>query len=486
MILRILCLAFFLALGHGKSLLAQATEEERTTEATTSDQPEAPDKVDVQPTARDDEIAKRLLDILQATEWFKAADVAVTDGVVFLRGEALKEDYRRWATDLARNTQDVAAVVNRMTILQRSVWDLSPALAEVRTLAASVVQSLPLLLFGAIVLLLSWPTAVAAQRTSSWLLKKRVTNPLLRGVLSKAMMLPVILFGVYLVLRVSGLTQLALTVLGGTGIAGLIIGIAFRDIAENFLASILISTQNPFRSGDLIQVNEHIGFVQQVTTRGTLLMTFDGNHVQIPNATIYKSTITNLTANPNRRVDFVVGIGYDDSISKAQKIIKEVVDNHPRLLSEPQSRVVLDELGSATVNLKVYIWLDATKDAPDAVRSSVMRIVKQALLREGISLPDESREVIFPNDVPVRMISGHESSLEAEPSVASRSHGKKCAESEETEEVISTAEGNLESDAAELQRQADQSWSPEDGTNLLSDSDNSGAAAVETPKETPS
>ena len=474
-------LVFLVLIGFTQIAQSQAPVEDAT-EAIPTDKPEVPDKVDVQPIARDDEIANRLSDILQATEWFVSADVEVTDGVVFLRGEATKEDYRQWATDLAQNTQDVAAVVNRMTIVQRSIWDLSPALAEVRALATSFIQSLPLLIFGSIVLTLTWPTAVAVKRMSNWLLNRRVANPLLRGVLAKMMMLPVILVGIYLVLRVSGLTQLALTVLGGTGIAGLIIGIAFRDIAENFLASILLSTQNPFRSGDLIRVNDHLGLVQQVTTRGTLLMTLDGNHVQIPNATMYKSTITNLTANPNRRVEFVVGIGYDDSISKAQRIIKKVVDSHPRLLSEPKSRVVLDELGAATVNLKVFVWLDATKDAPDAVRSSVMRIVKQSLLREGISLPDESREVIFPKDVPVRMISEAEANADQASKSAVDSEPKACAESEETEEVVSAAEGNLESDAAELQRQADQSWSPEDGTNLLdehADSKNATRAGVE-------
>lgn len=460
--IRSLCILLIVSFAAIDVSFAQE-DQEHTPAEVTPEKPEAPRKVDVQPIARDDEIQGRLTDILQATKWFQQPEVEVTDGVVFLRGEAIEEEYRSWATALAQNTQDVAAVVNRMTLKVRPIWDMTPALAEMRSLATSFVQMLPLVFFGAIVLILTWPAALMVKRCAEWLLKGRVTNPLLRGVMTKLIMLPVILLGFYLVLRVSGLTQLALTVLGGTGIAGLIIGIAFRDIAENFLASILISTQNPFRSGDLIEVNEHLGIVQQVTTRGTLLMTLEGNHVQIPNATMYKSTITNLTANPNRRMEFVVGIGYDDSVSKAQTIIKRVVDEHPKLLADPESRVVLDELGAATVNLKVYIWLDAKKHAPDAVRSSVMRLVKQALLREGISLPDEAREVIFPNQVPVRMIL-EDSTLQAPTS----SNGKPPAcSAEPTEEVISAAEGNMESDSDEIQRQAEHSWSPEEGTNLL-------------------
>src|SRR5690606_3279323 len=125
---------------------------------------------------------------------------------------------------------------------------------------------------------------------------------------------PVLLIGIYLVLRITGLTKIAATVVGGTGLIGLILGFAFRDIVENFLASVLISIQRPFRLGETIQVLNFTGVVQAVTTRGTVLMTLEGNHVQIPNTTIYKEAIVNLSANPNIRMDFMVGIGYDASI----------------------------------------------------------------------------------------------------------------------------------------------------------------------------
>lgn len=126
--------------------------------------------------------------------------------------------------------------------------------------------------------------------------------------------------GVYIVLRVSGLTQLALTVVGGTGLIGLALGIAFRDITENFLASIFLSMQQPFETGDLVEITGVTGYVQQLNVRTTILMTLEGNLVQIPNASVYKSNIRNFTTNPNRREVFEVGIGYDDSINDAQEL----------------------------------------------------------------------------------------------------------------------------------------------------------------------
>jgi hypothetical protein len=166
------------------------------------------------------------------------------------------------------------------------------------------------------------------------------------------------LAGLYLVLRIAGLTQLALTVVGGTGLIGLVLGIAFRDITENFLASLFLSLQQPFREGDLVEVANVTGYVQRLTSRTTVLMTLDGNQVQVPNSTVFKSTIRNFTSNPNRRDDFIVGIGYDDSIPFAQEVALKVLAEHPAVLNEPEPLVLVENLGPSTVNLRVYFWLD--------------------------------------------------------------------------------------------------------------------------------
>ncbi len=235
----------------------------------TETNPAAPKKVDVKPVARDEEIEQRLTEILDATTWFENAAADVKDGVVFLTGQAAESEYKSWASELANNTQDVAAVVNRMSVAEKSIWDFSSAFAELREFRNSAIQVIPLIVFGFVVLGGTWFLARFAGYVSDRLLGRRVPNNLLRWVATRAIMLPIFIFGVYLILRVSGLTQLALTVLGGTGLIGLIIGIAFQDIAENFLASILISVQKPFRIGDLISVDGREGVVQRVTTRGT-------------------------------------------------------------------------------------------------------------------------------------------------------------------------------------------------------------------------
>lgn len=264
----------------------------------------APDRVDVQPQARDGQIRQRLSDILEATEWFLDPQVRVEEGVVFLEGQTETEEFKKWAGDLARSTQDIIAVVNRIQVVEPSFWDFQPALATLREQGRDLVRTLPLIGFSLLILAGAVGVAYLLVSTTRKSLQRRVASLLLVNVIARAVGLVVFLLGLYLVFQVAGLTNVAMTVLGGTGLLGLVLGIAFQDITENFLASILLSIQSPFRTGDLVQINDVTGFVQMLTTRATVLMTQDGNHVQIPNATVYQAIIQNYTSNPNRREDF--------------------------------------------------------------------------------------------------------------------------------------------------------------------------------------
>jgi small conductance mechanosensitive channel len=241
------------------------------------------------------------------------------------------------------------------------------------------------------------------------------------------------------------------------------LGIAFRDITENFLASIFLSVQNPFRTGDLVEIVQITGFVQALTTRATVLMTLDSNQVQIPNATVYKSNIVNFTSSPNRRVDFIVGIGYQDLISDAQKVALNVLETHPAVLKDPEPWVLVENLGSATVNLRVYFWLDGSQHSWLKVKSSVIRLVKRAFQTSGISMPDEAREMIFPEGVPVRWLDPGE----GQPPGSGTTVPGMPDQAEESSSIETDAEAGLRSEAGEIQAQASRSWKPEEGENLL-------------------
>lgn len=422
--------------------------------------PESPGKVEVQPAARDDAIRQRIADILATTNWFSEPRVTVEKGIVFLKGTTENDESRQWAGDLAKNTEGVVAVVNQIEVAPTTVWNFDPTFQVLNSLGRGFVRLLPLIVVAVVVIAISWLFA----RLTVYLLRRallaRSLSRLLREVLARVGGMFVMLAGLYLVLRIAGLTQLALTVVGGTGLIGLVLGIAFRDITENFLASLFLSLQQPFREGDLVEVANVTGYVQRLTSRTTVLMTLDGNQVQVPNSTVFKSTIRNFTSNPNRREDFIVGIGYDDAIPFAQEVALKVLADHPAVLNEPEPLVLVENLGSSTVNLRVYFWLDGGRHSWMKVKSSVIRFVKRAFQDSGISLPDEAREVTFPNGVPVRMIEGEGATESAAPAPATPTA--------EPETVATRAEAGLQSEAGEIKEQARKSWTP--GENLLTSS----------------
>src|SRR5579872_892869 len=421
--------------------------------------PKLPSKVDVEPVARDSEIQERLLRILKATGWFTDPQAEVRDGVVSLSGTTQTEDFKRWAGDLANNTQDVAAVVNRIQVRQSSIWDLAPARAELRALWTKLIASLPYIGIAVIVLIFAWWASRSATSIARRFSEQRIGAPLLRDVFARATGVVVLLTGVYFVLHVSGLTRIAVTVVGGTGLLGLIIGIAFHDITENFLASLFLALQQPFQPGDLVTIAEQTGFVHSLTTRTTILMTLDGNHIQIPNSTVYKSTIQNFASNPNRRESFLVGIGYAEDVAKAQSIALQVLKDHPAVLGDPQPWVLVDSLGSAAVTLRVYFWMNGREHSWLPVKSSVIRLLKVAFDKHEISIPFEAR-------------SGLSQSTNDENSGNGRSrHGADALARDRTSSpalaVFTEAEGDLRSQAEEIHRQSEQLCLPETEHNLL-------------------
>ncbi len=449
-----LCLFAFSASAQEPADAKPAAPEVESESLTASTQ-----AVSVEDAVGDEAIERRILDILEAVGAFDSPDVRVREGVAFLTGTVRKPELITWAKDLAMRTEGVVAVVNDIKLEQRSIWDMTPAKEELLSLGRELVRSLPLFLLGLFALIVTVFASRGLARLVVAALPSKFDNQILRVVVEKAAYALVLILGMYVFLRISGLTRIALTLVGGTGIAGLVLGLAFRDIAENFLASLLISIQRPFKIGDTIEVAGNTGVVQRVTTRGTILMDFDGNHIQLSNSTVYKGTIRNFTANPKLRVTFTVGVGYDTGIAEAQAVIGKVLDEHSAILKEPAARVLVESLGSATINLRIYAWIDGHEHSKQRVESSLMRISTSALIDAGISLPDEAREVVFPNGVPVIQMS---ETSKASSAAAPKPKTPRLDEQEERQ-----AEGSLESEVQEIHEQAMSSPMPEEGADIL-------------------
>lgn len=289
------------------------------------------------------------------------------------------------------------------------------------------------------------------------------SSQLIRLVTRRLISILFILFGFYIFLRFAGLSEFAVAVLSGTGVIGLIIGFAFKDIAENFISSLLLSIQKPFKIDDVIEVEGRLGVVKQVTARATTLVDFDGDHIQIPNATVYKNIIRNLTANPKSRGKFVIGIGYDSSIIESQKIALQVLNSTEAVLQDPEPQVLVDMLASSTVNLKVYFWINTHSHSLLKVSSFLMRTIMREFEKQGISMPDDAREIIFPQGIVVHQ-SDQQGNIKHLEKVGSKD---KTIDGSAIDLQDNEEEQDLASDADDIRQQAKEARDPEKGQNIL-------------------
>lgn len=415
--------------------------------------------VEVEPAADDSAIERRIQRILESTGWFQTPRISVQDGVVFIDGKTDTQERWRWASALAQNTEGTVAIVNRIQVEADVGSTFSLASDEFIKIYRQATQAWPWALVSVVVILFAWLLARLVAFLARRFFGSRVSSSLLLDVIVRAISVPVFLLGIYFVLHIAGLTRLALTVLGGTGLFGIIIGFAFRDIAENFLASILLSVRNPFSTGDLIEIAGNMGVVQNLNSRSTVLLTLDGNYVQIPNAIVFKSTIKNYSSTESRRADFVVGISYEASTIKAQALIASVLEQHPAVLEIPKPLVLVEELGAATVNLRILYWYASATYSPVKINSALLRLTKDALLEGGIELPDAAREVVFPRGVPIVRMD--------QAKIATRGlHGGGQVHREEDATSASIGEGDLSNDTTEVSAQTE-GRAPEAGENLL-------------------
>jgi len=336
-------------------------------------------------------------------------------------------------------------------------------LNDLNTYYLAVIEKLPQIGIGLLILIAFYFIAGPASRMLVKPLTYAHSSMLIKVVIQRVINLIIILFGFYLFLKMVGLSAFAVAILSGTGVVGLIIGFAFKDIAENFMSSLLLSIQKPFRLGDVIEVSGNIGVAKQVTARATTLVDFDGNHIQIPNSVVYKNIIRNFTANPNSRGSFVIGIGYDADASEAQKIGLSLLHDLDAILDDPEPQILVDGLASATLNLRVYYWTDTQKYSLVKISSLVMKQMVIAFEAANISMPDDAREIVFPQGVPFQPIQEDEDTDESLSIEQKPEHAKDL----QPRLHVDISEEDLESDDADIRKQAQLARDPEQGHNIL-------------------
>ena len=259
-----------------------------------------------------------------------------------------------------------------------------------------IVIWLPKFIIGMLVLILSWLIARAAKRGFQKRLANRLDDPLLTQFLAQITKIFIIVIGFLLTFSIIGMGRAASGLLAGAGVGAFIIGFAFKDIGENFLAGIIMAFDRPFRIGDIVLIGGHEGVIRSLTLRDTHMKTFDGKDVYIPNGMIIKNPIVNYTIDGFLRHSFSIRLEYKADIDKARQIILDTLHEVNNILTEDRGpNVFVQELNPSAVVLGVQYWLNTADPNVSglAVKTEATHKVIQALRVAGYHLPKEVLEI---------------------------------------------------------------------------------------------
>ncbi|MES9838349.1 MAG: mechanosensitive ion channel domain-containing protein [Candidatus Thiodiazotropha sp.] len=183
-------------------------------------------------------------------------------------------------------------------------------------------------------------------------------------------------------------TTSALAILGAAGLA---VGLALKDSLASFAAGVMLIIFRPFKLGDFVEAGGESGVVEEIRIFHTVLKTGDNREITMPNGQIYSGTIINYSARETRRIDLVIGIGYDDDIKQARDLIKQVLDADNTVLKDPKPTIMLLELGESSVDFAVRPWVKSGDYW--TTRAALLEAIKTTFDAQGISIPYPQRDL---------------------------------------------------------------------------------------------
>ncbi|WP_038650767.1 mechanosensitive ion channel domain-containing protein [Roseicyclus elongatus] len=373
-------LAFLLVIGLAASLPAIVTAQE------SADQPGGAISVDSD-IGQDTAMAERIRDILRQLDGYRDVSVSVADGIVTLRGTVLEAAQVDALNGLVGRVEGVVAIENEVVESTDVVERLSPAIERIEGRIAQFVAFLPLIIVAATAgLFVMYLGFFLARRRWPW--DRIAPNAFIADIYRQIIRLVFVIGGIVLTLDLLNLTALLGTILGAAGIVGLAIGFAVRDTVENFISSIMLSIRQPFRPKDLVEIEGEMGHVIRLTSRATILLSLDGNHIRLPNSMVFKAKIINYTRNDERRFTFLLGVHPDADIARAQQIVLDALNELPFTLETPPPAVWVEGLGASTIDITAAAWILQHKTSIGMAKGETIRVVKARLEAEGITLPE--------------------------------------------------------------------------------------------------
>lgn len=258
------------------------------------------------------------------------------------------------------------------------------------------IRMLPNLLLAVLVIILGFYLSKLVTRFAKKVFGKLSHGVVITNLFGSFVYLTCIGITLFIALSILKLDKALTSLLAGAGIAGLALAFAFQDIAANFMSGILITIRKPLRVGDVIKIKDYMGKVHAVNLRDTVVLTFQGQMVIIPNKDVLQNPIENFSLLGKRRMDLTVGVSYGEDLEKVKEVTLDAVGSISGLSADDPVTFFYEEFADSSINFTLRIWA-ATPEQPDylRVRSEAISKIKQAYDEAGISIPFPIRTLDF-------------------------------------------------------------------------------------------
>ncbi|MEO6155927.1 MAG: mechanosensitive ion channel domain-containing protein [Thermomonas sp.] len=274
------------------------------------------------------------------------------------------------------------------------------ALDQVQAKLIALAASLPLLLVALVIVVGAIWLGGCFSRHLRIVARLSQKNPYLDGLLRRIVKTVIVLAGILMALDLLGATSLVGAVLGSAGVIGLVLGFAFKDIAENYVAGVLLGLRKPFSPGDTVRVEGHEGKVVALTSRATVLMTIEGNHLMLPNALVFKSVLLNFTRNPKRRFEFELDLNPCASLHGAMDAGIAALAGLDGVLKDPAPASLILEIPGGGARLQFTGWIDQHRNDIKRTRSESLRRVAKALQQGGYAAGEPVQRIRMEPNTP--------------------------------------------------------------------------------------
>lgn len=259
----------------------------------------------------------------------------------------------------------------------------------------SIAAKLPNFLLALLVFAIFYVVSGYISRLFRKSLRRVKTPESVKELMQSVVQVLLICLGLFFALGIIGLDKTVVSLLAGVGVIGLALGFAFQDIASNLISGIFIAVKGPFDLGHIIKMGDVFGTVEDIRLRDTVIRNFSGQLIYVPNKTFMGTNLINFHKTGERRIEIIVGVGYESDIEQASQVIKTALDALDGVKKDKPCEVVISEFAGSAINLIIWVWVDYPAGDFLGVTNKSMVAIKKALADNSINIPFPIRTLEF-------------------------------------------------------------------------------------------